>query len=86
MDKNLGRGNFGEAWLSTIPENKKEKYGKEIDKVVVKFEKRKPQSGMSMRQEFALMSRNNHPNIVKFLDFIEDCNALIMEVNKTFIF
>ena len=28
-----------------------------------------------MNQEFALMSRNKHTNIVKFLDFIEDCNA-----------
>ena len=40
------------------------------------------QEGISISQEFALMSRNNHPNIVKFLDFIGECNVLIMEVKK----
>ena len=28
------------------------------------------------------MVSNNHPNIIKFLDYIKDSNTLIMEVNK----
>jgi hypothetical protein len=31
------------------------------------------------------MKSNNHPNIVKFLDYLKDSNVLIMEVNKNII-
>ena len=31
------------------------------------------------------MKSNNHPSIVKFLDYLKDSNVLIIEVNKNII-
>jgi len=79
----LGTGFFGEVWKCFIEnEEHKTKYKTESNYesafVAVKFQLDK-QGITSPCQEFSLMVSNKHPNIVKFLDYLKDCNALIME-------
>jgi len=59
----------------------KKKYNNEV--IVAKLQLDK-EGVTSSNQEFSLMVSNNHPNIIKFLDFLKDSNTLIMEFRYLF--
>lgn len=81
----LGKGNFAETYLATLKDDEKQLFAcKMIEKrsIIEKLknssnpEQRKEYIINSLKNEYQLWKKLDHPNIVKFVDFSETNNNI----------